>query len=172
MTGISFSGNAASVTGGASMVEASKTQQELTKFQSLLDSVKEQKETLTSVASSQIAESGRLNGDYTSSFSGTFTSQADKTAQPIGAAANTGFHSGETIDRTSELYEKSLELESYFVKMMLSSMRSTLSGTSLNGEEKSFAQNMYEDMLYDELAVSMTKNAGFGLADQIYLELQ
>lgn len=89
MTGISFSGNAASVTGGASMVEASKTQQELTKFQSLLDSVKEQKETLTSVASSQIAESGRLNGDYTSSFSGTFTSQADKTAQPIGAAANT-----------------------------------------------------------------------------------
>ena len=31
---------------------------------------------------------------------------------------------------------------------------------------------MYEDMLYDELAVSMTKNAGFGLADQIYLELQ
>ena len=136
MTGISFSGNAASVTGGASMVEASKTQQELTKFQSLLDSVKEQKETLTSVASSQIAESGRLNGDYTSSFSGTFTSQADKTAQPIGAAAN------------------------------------TLSGTSLNGEEKSFAQNMYEDMLYDELAVSMTKNAGFGLADQIYLELQ
>jgi len=57
------------------------------------------------------------------------------------------------------------------VKMMLSSMRSTLSGTSINGEEKSYAQNMYEDMLYDELAISMTKNAGFGLADQIYLEL-
>ena len=33
MTGISFSGNAASVTGGASMVEASTTQQELTHFQ-------------------------------------------------------------------------------------------------------------------------------------------
>jgi flagellar protein FlgJ len=30
---------------------------------------------------------------------------------------------------------------------------------------------MYEDMLYDEYATSMTKNAGFGLADQIYMQL-
>ena len=26
----------------------------------------------------------------------------------------------------------------------------------------------YEDMLFDEYATAMTKNAGFGLADQIY----
>ena len=30
---------------------------------------------------------------------------------------------------------------------------------------------MYEDMIYDEYTASLTKNARFGLADQIYLEL-
>ena len=63
-----------------------------------------------------------------------------------------------------------MELESYFVKIMLNTMRSSLSSSGLTGE-KSYAGGMYEDMLYDEFAVSMTKNAGFGLADQIYLQL-
>ena len=160
-------GNSAAITGGASASEAAQLQGEIGKFQALLDSMKassEQPNMQGTVASSQIAQSGRLNGE--------FTSEADKAALPTGAAANSSkLVPNKTIDRTSDLYEKSLELESYFVKMMLSSMRSTLSGTSINGEEKSYAQNMYEDMLYDELAVSMTKNAGFGLADQIYLEL-
>jgi flagellar protein FlgJ len=30
---------------------------------------------------------------------------------------------------------------------------------------------MYEDMLYDEYAKDLTKNAGFGLAETAYLEL-
>ena len=30
---------------------------------------------------------------------------------------------------------------------------------------------MYEDMLYDEYTTALTKNAGFGIADAIYLEL-
>lgn len=157
-----------SLTNGTAAADAARLQQETTRFQALLNSVSSDK--TTSLTSNQIAESGRLNGDYISSFSGTFTAESDKTSRPVGAAANSG-STNKTIDRTSELYEKSLELESYFVKMMLSSMRSTLSGTSLNGEEKSYAQSMYEDMLYDELAVTMTKNAGFGLADQIYLDL-
>ena len=168
-------GNSAAITGGTAASEAAQLQGETGKFQALLDSMKAssaQPNMQGNVASSQIAQSGRLNGEYTSGFDGSFTSEADKAALPTGAAANSSkLVPNKTIDRTSDLYEKSLELESYFVKMMLSSMRSTLSGTSINGEEKSYAQNMYEDMLYDELAVSMTKNAGFGLADQIYLEL-
>lgn len=170
MNGISFNGNSAALTGGFSAVEAARMRGEAGKFRSLLESAVAK--TSGSVSSSQVAEGGRLNGEYTSSFGGTFASDADKASRPVGAAANSALATDtRTIDRTSALYEKSLELESYFVKMMLSSMRGTLSGTSLGGEKKSFAQNMYEDMLYDELAVSMTKNAGFGLADQIYLEL-
>ena len=48
-------------------------------------------------------------------------------------------------------------------------MRKTVSKSGLGGND--FASQMYEDMLYDEYAASMTKNAGFGLADQIYLSL-
>ena len=32
-------------------------------------------------------------------------------------------------------------------------------------------QNLIEDMLYDEYTTALTKNAGFGIADAIYLEL-
>lgn len=118
---------------------------------------------------------GKLNGDYTSGFEKTFRALSDKAALPSGAAANdvpvSGAKTEKKIDKTSVLYEKSLELESYIIKIMLSSMRGTLTGTSVYGEEPSYAQKMYEDMLYDELAVTMTKHAGFGLADQIYLQL-
>jgi flagellar protein FlgJ len=148
----------------SSSLEASKTanlQTEMSRFQKMVEA--------------EVVEQGRLNGDYTSTFSGTYNSDADKNALPSGAAANSGNSRGitekTTIDKTSKLYEKSLELESYLVKIMLSSMRSSIAGTGISGSEKSYAQNMYEDMLYDELAVSMTKNAGFGLADQIYMQL-
>lgn len=124
------------------------------------------------LSTSQVLQNGRLNGDYTTGFQGSFSSLLDKTAVPTGAAANSASESSPkgTIDKTSKLYEKSLELESYFVKIMLNSMRSTLGKNSLYGET-SYANKMYEDMMYDELANTMTKNAGFGLADQIYLSL-
>ena len=48
-------------------------------------------------------------------------------------------------------------------------MRKTVNKASSGNND--FAANMYEDMLYDEYATSMTKNAGFGLADQIYMQL-
>ena len=88
---------------------------------------------------------------------------------PVGAAANQANPNVKTqkIDKTSKLYEKAMELESYFVKQMLSSMRKTV----MKSEESDFATQTYEDMLFDEYATSMTKNAGFGLADQIYLQL-
>ena len=130
---------------------------------------------LGAYAAKNLLPAGKLNGDYTSGFEKTFRALSDKTALPSGAAANdvpvSGAKTEKKIDKTSVLYEKSLELESYIIKIMFSSMRGTLTGTSVYGEEPSYAQKMYEDMLYDELAVTMTKHAGFGLADQIYLQL-
>ncbi len=78
---------------------------------------------------------------------------------------------GDSIDRSSKLYEKSQELETFFMKIVLSSMRATVNKTNLSGEENSYASKMYEDMMYDEFAAAMTKNAGFGLADQVYIQL-
>ena len=163
--------------GGNSASTAAQMQQEMNKFQSLIDGIQaginsEKKSTLSS---SQIAEDGRINGDYTSSLADAFNTPADKASRPVGAAANAvgahGFSSNEMIDRTSRLYKQSLELESYFVKILLSSMRNTITKTNLGGSQNEYAQNLYEDMLYDELATSVTKSAGFGLADQIYLQL-
>ncbi len=163
--------------GGNSASTAAQMQQEMNKFQSLIDGIQAgiNSESKSTLSSSQIAEDGRINGDYTSSLADAFNTPADKASRPVGAAANAvgahGFSSNEMIDRTSRLYKQSLELESYFVKILLSSMRNTITKTNLGGSQNEYAQNMYEDMLYDELATSVTKSAGFGLADQIYLQL-
>ncbi len=110
----------------------------------------------------------RLPGDYVSSLALENPTAADRAAKPVGAAANAGEKG--SIDKTSKLYEQALELESYFVKIMLSSMRNTISKTNLSGGSD-YAQKMYDDMYYEELSRDVTKSAGFGLADEIYLEL-
>lgn len=100
-----------------------------------------------------------------------FKTTNDAHSNPVGAAANQANSHVEQkkIDRTSKLYEKSMELENYFVKQVLSSMRKTVSKSAYGGN--GMAGEMYEDMLFDEYSINMTKNAGFGLADQIYLSL-
>ena len=184
MTGIQgITSDLNGLTNGYSATQAATLSHEISSFESLIDAVQRgnaaEADTMTAegVANSfrtvTTIDAGKLNGDYKSGFGDTFTNSSDKIADPVGAAANSQSPAtvGKTIDKTSKLYEQALELESYFVKIMLSSMRDTLSGTSLNGQDKSYAEKTYEDMFYDEMAVSMTKNAGFGLADQIYLEL-
>jgi flagellar protein FlgJ len=57
----------------------------------------------------------------------------------------------------------------FLVKNLLTGMRNTVQKTGLI--EEGLAGKFYEDMLWDEYARSFTRNAGFGLADQAYLEL-
>ncbi|MCR5495068.1 MAG: rod-binding protein [Treponema sp.] len=157
------------ITGGEGALTSSRMNVDSSKFSDLIKSIQsKEKETLSS---SQIIKDGKLNGDFASGYSGTFTSAADKSSLPQGAAANQANNHVQTkkIDKTSKLYEKSLELEGFFVKQMLSEMRKTINKSALASND--FAGKMYEDMLFDEYATSMTKNAGFGLADQIYLSL-
>jgi len=73
------------------------------------------------------------------------------------------------IDRSSKLYEQCREFESLFVNMMLKTMRDTVEKSGLvDGGQ---AEDIFSDMLYDEYARDMTKNAGFGFADTVYREL-
>ncbi len=157
-----------SLTAGKGALSSARMSGEEARFSELLDRLRPD-DGKSSLSSSQIARSGRLNGEYTTGFAGTFTSASDTDSLPRGAAANQSGSSGRDtrIDRTSELYEKAMELENYFVKQMLSSMRKTV----MRSGESDFARDTYEDMLYDEYAAEMTKNAGFGLADQIYIQL-
>jgi len=158
-----------SITNGKGALTSAKSAETEAKFSDLVKRMQNSGDGKSTVSSSQIAENGRLNGDYTTGFTGTFSGEKNKTALATGVAANQAnpHVQQKTIDRTSELYEKSMELENYFVKQMLSEMKKTVH----KSEESDFAMSTYEDMLYDEYATAMTKNAGFGLADQIYLSL-
>ena len=159
-----------SITNGTSQVSKANLNKENTEFQDLVNRLKsEKKEQKNALSSSQILENGKINGDVRSSFHGF---SKEKNALPKGAALNQSGVYGEkrTIDKTSALYEKSMELECFFVKQVLQSMKNTVHKSGLLKND--FAGKMYEDMLYDEYAVNFTKNAGLGLADQIYLSLE
>ena len=157
------------ITGGDGALNTARTNSETAKFNELVERLQAQDDGRGTLSSAQIVQEGRLNGDYTTGYADTFTLESDKTAKASGAAANqaNSHVQSKTIDKTSKLYESALELEGFFVKQMLSSMRKTI----MKSNESGFAQEMYEDMLFDEYATAMTKNAGFGLADQIYLSL-
>lgn len=157
------------ITNGSGALMSARQNSESNKFASLVERFKNQDDGRGTVSSSQVAVDGRLNGEYTTGFGGTFANEADKNSKALGAAANQAnpHVQQKSIDKTSKLYEQCMELENYFVKQMLSSMRKTV----MKSSESDFAQNMYEDMLFDEYSTAMTKNAGFGLADQIYLSL-
>lgn len=93
---------------------------------------------------------------------------------PKAQAQGMGAHSaaargGVAIDRASPLYEQCREFESIFVNMMLKAMRGTVEKSGLiDGGQ---AEDIFSDMLYDEYAKDMSKTAGFGLADAVYVEL-
>lgn len=118
----------------------------------------------------RIVKRGHINGDISPSFDNAFTKESDKTALPQGAALQgNAKRSGKTIDKTSELYAKSMELENYFVKQVLESMRKTVQKASL--VEEGYSGKLAEDMLYEQYSASLTQGAGLGIADQIYLSL-
>jgi len=73
------------------------------------------------------------------------------------------------VDKESKLYQLCLELETFLVKNLLTSMRNTVQKSGLIDE--GFAGKIYEDMLYDEYAKDLTKNANFGLAEMAYRQL-
>ncbi|HAH61205.1 MAG TPA: flagellar biosynthesis protein FlgJ [Treponema sp.] len=158
---------------GSEAVQSAQYKGEISHFEDLVNSMKSSpKASGDGIVSSSQINNDKLTGDFASDFSNAYVSESDKHARPRGAAVNQSGAHGETrtIDKTSRLYEKSLELETFMVKMMLSSMRKTVNKSNLLGGDN-FASNMYEDMMYDEYATQLTKNAGFGLADQMYLQL-
>ncbi|AEF83393.1 rod-binding protein [Leadbettera azotonutricia] len=73
------------------------------------------------------------------------------------------------IDKTDKLYEQCEALETFLIKNLISSMRSTVQKSELL--DTGFAGKMYEDMLYDEYAKDFSKNAGLGFAELAYMEL-
>jgi Rod binding domain-containing protein len=86
------------------------------------------------------------------------------------AGRATGLARGQSqVDKSSKLYKVSQEFEAIFIKQMLNVMRKSVSKTGLL--DGGMAEEIFEDMLYDEYAQKMAESGSFGIADMIYRQL-
>jgi flagellar protein FlgJ len=68
-----------------------------------------------------------------------------------------------------KLWETCIEVESLFVSKMFKEMRNTVDKSDwLSG---GFAEEIFEDMLYDEYALQLSKNSSIGMAKLVYDEM-
>lgn len=61
------------------------------------------------------------------------------------------------------------DLESVFVNMMFSQMRNTVQKSDLFSG--GYAEDMYQDMLYEKYAEEASKNNGIGIGEMLYKQL-
>ena len=73
------------------------------------------------------------------------------------------------IDKKSPLFHACQEFEAIFIKQMLDSMRKTIAKSGLI--DGGMAEDVFEDMLYDEYSKNMAKSARFGLSETLYKQL-
>src|SRR6056297_2494547 len=81
-----------------------------------------------------------------------------------GSTANTTI-----TDKNDKLKETCSDFQAIFVKQMLDSMRKTVNKSGLL--EGGQAEEIFEDMLYDEYAQSISENGNIGLDDMLYKQL-
>ena len=85
-------------------------------------------------------------------------------AAPSGAGA-----SGAKNLRDAKLRQTCQDLESVFTGYLLKSMRSTVQKSDLFGGDQK--EDMFQDMLDDEMARASSKQKGTGLAEMLYRQL-
>jgi len=85
------------------------------------------------------------------------------------ASLNSVKKSGLSDIENAKLKEACKDFESLFIKQMLDTMRKTVNkGDMLNG---GMAEDVFEDMLYDEYASAMADSGDFGISKMMYSEL-
>lgn len=68
-----------------------------------------------------------------------------------------------------KLFDASVEFESVFVKMMLKEMKNSIHKEKLI--DGGYAEEIFEDMLYDEYSKDISKNESLGMAETIYKQM-
>lgn len=89
-----------------------------------------------------------------------------KPAQEVTASRKSGAVRGHEDERLKRACE---DFESIFVDFMLQQMRQTVPQNDLLGGGK--AEQLYTSMMDSELAKSISRQRGLGLADQMYRQL-
>ncbi|MDZ7793587.1 MAG: rod-binding protein [Spirochaetia bacterium] len=86
-----------------------------------------------------------------------------------GRAAGSSDANTENTAKNDRLKETCSDFQAIFIKQMLDSMRKTVNKSGLL--EGGQAEEIFEDMLYDEYAQSISKNGDIGLDDMLYKQL-
>ena len=72
--------------------------------------------------------------------------------------------------KDERLFQACKDFEALFVKQMLDAMRKTVQKSDLTNS--GMAEDIFEDMLYDEYSKKMTNTAGFGVANLLYKQMK
>ena len=75
----------------------------------------------------------------------------------------------ENVTDNQKLKDACVNFESIFVKQMLDSMRKTVTKSGLT--DGGFAEEIYQDFLYDEYAKEIAQTANLGIAEMMYKQL-
>jgi flagellar protein FlgJ len=84
----------------------------------------------------------------------------------FGALRNAGSRLAGKQAEQAKLREACRDFEAIFIKQMLDAMRKTVPKTGLI--DGGMAEDIFEDMLYDERAKLMAGTGAFGIADILY----
>ena len=103
---------------------------------------------------------------------------AESKLKHLDSAANFESILSDTVKKTDsramdkqhkKLWDTCVETESLFVNSMLKEMRKSIhKGEWLHG---GFAEEIFEDMLYDKYSLEVSKNSNLGMAKMLYDEL-
>ena len=77
--------------------------------------------------------------------------------------------SEKTNPQNTALHKAASEFEAMFIKQMLNAMKKTTLKSGLTGGNS--AQNIFEDLLYDEYSKTMAATGNFGIANSLYDQL-
>ena len=90
-------------------------------------------------------------------------------AGPGGAAGVSALERNLQTRNDEKIKQACSDFEAIFIKQMLDAMRKTVDKTSLLGG--GMAEEIFEDMIYDEYAKKMSNTGNFGLKDMLYRQL-
>jgi len=120
--------------------------------------------------SSSVPQASDLNNGRSGAFAEILKrAQGPAASTPVDNETSSAISKKAAIDKTDKLYELCMELETFLIKNLIKSMRSTVQKSELI--DTGFAGGIYEDMLYDEYAKTFARNANLGFAEMAYREL-
>lgn len=75
-----------------------------------------------------------------------------------------------TEEDQKKLKESAQEFETYFINQILQEMRKSMPKSELFDE--SSTSEIYEDMIYEDMAKEISKAGGLGMADMLYKQME